>query len=133
MVLWAIVLAAVVVSALQSASYSQAVAGREALARVRAYWAARGGVEATIARLEFNTTSGSGTGIPPTVAKLRAMREAAARPIAVASGISSSNIGNYESLVDEILVASSVETAPYSGVFEMAALARTIEAAHGLD
>lgn len=61
MVLWAIVLAAVVVSALQSASYSQAVAGREALARVRAYWAARGGVEATIARLEFNTTSGSGT------------------------------------------------------------------------
>ena len=79
------------------------------------------------------TTSGSGTGIPPTVAKLRAMREAAARPIAVASGISSSNIGNYESLVDEILVASSVETAPYSGVFEMAALARTIEAAHGLD
>lgn len=61
MVLWAIVLAAVVLSALQSASYSQAVAGREALARVRAYWAARGGVEAMISRLEFNTVSGTDT------------------------------------------------------------------------
>jgi type II secretory pathway component PulK len=60
-VLWAIVLAAVVLSALQSASYTQAVAGREALARVRAYWAARGGVEAAISRLEFNTVSGTGT------------------------------------------------------------------------
>lgn len=60
-VLWAIVLAAVVLSALQSASYTQAVAGREALARVRASWAARGGVEAMISRLEFNTVGGTST------------------------------------------------------------------------
>ncbi len=55
MVLWAIVLAVIVVSSLQSASFAQATAGREALARVRALWAARAGVEATIARLEYDT------------------------------------------------------------------------------
>lgn len=73
-VLWAIVLAAVVLSSLQSAAFTQAVAGREALARVRAYWAARAGVEATIARLEFNTVSGTGTS---TFEALDEMREAA--------------------------------------------------------
>lgn len=55
MVLWAIVLAVIVVSSLQGASFAQATAGREAVARVRAYWAARAGVEATIARLEYDT------------------------------------------------------------------------------
>jgi type II secretory pathway component PulK len=50
-----IVIAAVVVVMLQSTAFSQAAAGREALARVRAHWAARAGLEATIARLEFDT------------------------------------------------------------------------------
>lgn len=59
-VLWAVSIAVLVVSGLQSAAFSQASAGREALARTRAYWAARAGVEATIAKLEFATQSASG-------------------------------------------------------------------------
>lgn len=50
-----IIVAAVVLSMLQSTAFSQAAAGREALGRVRAQWAARGGVEATLARLEYDT------------------------------------------------------------------------------
>ncbi len=50
-----IIVAAVVLSMLQATAFSQAAAGRESLGRVRAYWAARGGVEATLARLEFDT------------------------------------------------------------------------------
>jgi len=50
-----IVVAAVVISLLQSTAFSQAAAGREALARLRAQWAARAGVEAMVARLEFET------------------------------------------------------------------------------
>lgn len=51
-VLWAIAIAIIVVATLQASSLSQASAGRVSLARVRAYWAARAGVEAAIARLE---------------------------------------------------------------------------------
>lgn len=52
MVFLVIIFGAMVVSMVQSASYAQAAAGREALARVRAHWAARAGVESAIARLE---------------------------------------------------------------------------------
>jgi len=55
MVLWAIALVALVLVALQSTSFQQAAAGREAVGRVRAYWAARAGVEATIAKLTMDT------------------------------------------------------------------------------
>lgn len=55
LVLWVVGLAGVVIVAVQSSALSEAVEGREALARVRAYWAARGGVEATIARLGYAT------------------------------------------------------------------------------
>ncbi len=55
LVLWVVGLASVVIVALQSAALSESVEGREALARVRAYWAARAGVEATIARLGYAT------------------------------------------------------------------------------
>jgi type II secretory pathway component PulK len=55
MVLGVIIVAAVVLGMLQTTAFSQAAAGRESLGRVRAYWAARAGVEATIARLEFDT------------------------------------------------------------------------------
>ncbi len=55
LVLWVVAMGAVVVSAVQTTALSEAVAGREALARVRAYWAARAGLEATIARLEYGT------------------------------------------------------------------------------
>lgn len=47
-----IVFGAIIVSMVQTASYSQAASGRESLARVRAYWAARGGVEMALSRLE---------------------------------------------------------------------------------
>ncbi len=53
-VLLAVSLAAVVLVTLQSASLAQAASGREAVARVRAKWAARAGIEATIARFERN-------------------------------------------------------------------------------
>jgi type II secretory pathway component PulK len=50
-----IALAAIIIGMIQSSAYGQASAGREALARVRAYWAARGGVEVQLATLEWNT------------------------------------------------------------------------------
>lgn len=78
------------------------------------------------------TTSGSGTGTPPTVAKLRAMREVAGRPIAVASGLSASNVADFKTLVDEVLIASSIETAPYSGIFDRRALLDAIQTVHAL-
>lgn len=57
-VLWVLVLASAVIAIVQTSSFGQASAGREAMARVRAYWAARGGVEAQIARLETSTQAG---------------------------------------------------------------------------
>ena len=50
-----ILMASGVVAGLQTWSYAQASEGREALARARAYWAARAGVESTIARIENET------------------------------------------------------------------------------
>jgi DNA uptake protein ComE-like DNA-binding protein len=55
--LWALALIVLVVAALQASAFRQAAAGREALARVRAKWAARAGVEAQIAKLTSNTLS----------------------------------------------------------------------------
>ncbi len=54
-VLWTIAIAAVVVATLQSAAWRGAASGREAVARTRAKWAARAGVEAQIAALTFST------------------------------------------------------------------------------
>ena len=50
-----IVVAAVIIGMIQSSAYGQAGAGREAMSRVRAHWAARAGLEETIARLEAAT------------------------------------------------------------------------------
>lgn len=55
LVLWVVGLASVVIITVQSAALSESVEGREALARVRAFWAARAGVESTIARLGYTT------------------------------------------------------------------------------
>lgn len=55
MVLWAIALAALLLVSLQSSAFRQAAAGRESVARVRAHWAARAGIEATIAKLSAGT------------------------------------------------------------------------------
>lgn len=55
LVLWLIGISAVMLAAVSAAAYRQAAAGREALARVRAQWAARAGVEAAMARIEETT------------------------------------------------------------------------------
>ena len=54
LVLWVAAISAVLISAALGHAYAQAVAGREAVARVRAQWAARAGVELAICRAEFD-------------------------------------------------------------------------------
>ncbi len=79
------------------------------------------------------TTSGAGTGHPPSPAKIKAMKQAIGeQPLAVASGVSSSNLEEFEGLIDQLLVATSVETTPGSGVFDKAKLAELIELAQSL-
>ena len=63
------------------------------------------------------TTSGTGTGSPPPKDKVAAMKAATSKPLAVASGIDSENISDYNGLVDIVLVSSSLETRKYSGEF----------------
>ena len=92
---------------------------------------------AEVARLRDSvdvvTTSGAGTGKPPTVEKLKAVRQAACgKPVAVASGVSAGNIYDYAGLVDQILVSTSIETYPYSGVFDSQKLEELIRIAHGI-
>lgn len=57
-----IVLSAIIIGMIQASAYSQAAAGREALGRLRAFWAARAGLEETIARLEFATLNNGDDG-----------------------------------------------------------------------
>lgn len=52
--LLAIAIASLALAGLQAISFRQAAAGRETVARLRAYWAARAGLEETIARYEHN-------------------------------------------------------------------------------
>lgn len=54
-VLWVVGISVILMAAVESAAYRQAAAGREAVAQVRAHWAARAGVEAAIARIEEST------------------------------------------------------------------------------
>ena len=54
-VLWSIALAALLVSSVQLIGYRQAAIGTEAVARVQARWAARGGIEYTIAVMADHT------------------------------------------------------------------------------
>lgn len=61
LVLWILAIAVIVIVAVQSAAFTQAASGRESLARVRAKWAARAGVEAMIARIEDDTANGKET------------------------------------------------------------------------
>lgn len=55
LVLGVVIISAIIIVMIQATAFSQASAGREALGRVRAHWAARSGVECTIARLEWDT------------------------------------------------------------------------------
>ncbi len=55
MVFSVVIIASVIVTVMQASALGQATLGREALARTRAYWAARAGVESAIAKLESDT------------------------------------------------------------------------------
>jgi type II secretory pathway component PulK len=55
LVIWAVAIAAVLVAAAQVLAFRQAAMGREAIARVEARWAARAGIEESIAVLEYHT------------------------------------------------------------------------------
>ncbi|MBK9189736.1 MAG: general secretion pathway protein GspK [Phycisphaerales bacterium] len=55
LVLAVVILAMAVIGMVQATAFSQAASGRDAMARTRAYWAARAGLESTIARLEWDT------------------------------------------------------------------------------
>lgn len=54
-----------------------------------------------------------------------------AQPLAIASGMAVDDIEAFQGVVDEILVASSVETGLYSGVFDKRKLHALIDSAHG--
>lgn len=62
------------------------------------------------ARCDVVTTSGDQTGSPPSLEKIVAMRGALGSdvPLAIASGISESNVDLYATLADAFLVATSV-------------------------
>jgi type II secretory pathway component PulK len=55
-VIWAIAIAAVLVAGTQLIAFRQATTGREAVARVQARWAARAGIEETLAVLEYHSS-----------------------------------------------------------------------------
>lgn len=55
MVLWVVAIAGLILAGVQAHAFGQASAGREALARVRAHWAARSGLELALARTEFDS------------------------------------------------------------------------------
>lgn len=79
------------------------------------------------------TTTGAGTGSAPDAGKIRAMKEASGRKeLAIASGVSMLNIEQYRGIADSILVASSVEVVPYSGIFDETRLRSLIHIAHSL-
>ncbi len=57
------------------------------------------------------TTSGPATGRPPTVKKIRTMREAIGDyPFANASGMTIENIGNYAKFLDAVLVGTGISS-----------------------
>ena len=55
LVIWAVAIAAVLVGAAQVLAYRQATMGRESVAKVEARWAARAGLEETLAVLEYHS------------------------------------------------------------------------------
>lgn len=65
------------------------------------------------------TTSGPGTGESATPEKTKAMKRTIGdHALALASGVTPENIHLFTDHVDQILVASSIETAHYSGEFD---------------
>lgn len=84
--------------------------------------------------VDIVTTSGAGTGSAPSPEKIAAMAKATGPgKLAVASGISVENIQDYRKESDMmVLVASSLETEPYSGVFVPHRVHEFVDAAHDI-
>ena len=77
--------------------------------------------------VDVATTSGAGTGQAADPCRIRALREGLkGRSVALASGVTPENIGNYRGLVDHVLVASGI--AGTDGIDE-AKLAQLMQAA----
>lgn len=67
--------------------------------------------EEAILATDVATTSGTGTGRPADVQKIKDIRSYLGNhPMAIASGVSVHNIDNYKGLADYLLVASSITT-----------------------
>ena len=75
--------------------------------------------------VDVATTSGAGTGIAPAIDKTRAMKRPHTIPLRRRVACSPANVHEYEGLID-VLVASDVETEPYSGVFDLSVLSTMI-------
>lgn len=75
MVVWAVGIVTLILVAIQASSQAQAVAGRESVARVRASWAARAGIEAVIARLQSETKQATPLGASSLLASLASVSE----------------------------------------------------------
>jgi hypothetical protein len=74
------------------------------------------------------TTSGRGTGKAPSPEKIQAMKSAIGeKKLAVASGISLENFADYDGNFDQLLVSTSVEVEPYSGIFDPVRLKELID------
>jgi DNA uptake protein ComE-like DNA-binding protein len=69
-VIWSVALTLIILSSLQLSAWRQANEGREALARVRALWAARASVESVVARLQQEFGQASPTGPQTLLAQL---------------------------------------------------------------
>lgn len=77
------------------------------------------------------TTSGKGTGKAPSPEKIHAMKTTIGdKKLAVASGISLENFSSYDGVFDQLLVSTSVEVKPYSGIFDPARLKDLVDLAH---
>jgi predicted TIM-barrel enzyme len=75
------------------------------------------------------TTSGLATGEPPSLEKLRLMRETSSQRLANASGITPDNIGLYKHALTDILVSTGVSIDEYH--FCPSKLRALVDAAHG--
>lgn len=74
-VLWALGVCAILVSALQMSAWRQSAAARESVGRVRAFWAARAGLESMVARLQAEAQQAEPLSTTALLASLAAQAE----------------------------------------------------------
>ena len=76
-------------------------------------------------------TSGAATGASANPDKIKAIKNAITKPLALSSGVTQENVGQYPG-VNVFMVSSSIETRPMSGRFDIIALEGLIEAVNQL-